>query len=78
MVNVEQGVVALVAMYSGVKPEEVKLDSQLVGGLGMDSLDIIELVMAIEEEFSIEVDDADSEKWSTVSDAVATVTKEMA
>lgn len=52
------------------KPEEVKPETSFVDDLGADSLDSIELVMALEEKFNIEIPDEDSEKINTVGDAV--------
>ncbi len=53
-----------------VDPAEVKEDSKFAEDLGADSLDIVELVMAIEEKFDIEIPDADAEKIVTVGDAI--------
>lgn len=52
------------------RPEEVKLETSFIDDLGADSLDSIELVMALEEKFSIEIPDEDSEKINTVEDVV--------
>ena len=54
----------------GVSPTEVIPDASFIDDLGADSLDIVELVMAIEKEFGIEIPDEDAEKISTVQDAV--------
>ena len=54
----------------GVKPEEVTAEASFVDDLGADSLDTVELVMALEEEFGIEIPDEDAEKIQTVGDAV--------
>ena len=51
-------------------PAEVKEDSKFIEDLGADSLDVVELVMALEEKFDIEIPDEDAEKISTVGDAV--------
>lgn len=53
-----------------VSPEEIKEDSKFVEDLGADSLDVVELVMALEEKFDIEIPDADAEKIATVGDAI--------
>ncbi len=53
-----------------VNPDEVKEDSKFVEDLGADSLDVVELVMALEEKFDIEIPDSDAEKITTVGDAV--------
>ena len=54
----------------GVKQEQVTNDASFVDDLGADSLDTVELVMALEEEFEIEIPDEDAEKIRTVKDAV--------
>jgi acyl carrier protein len=53
-----------------VSPDEVKEGSKFVEDLGADSLDVVELVMALEEKFDIEIPDEDAEKIATVSDAI--------
>lgn len=52
----------------GVDPERVKAEASFIDDLGADSLDIVELVMAMEEEFGIEIPDEDAEKLKTVQD----------
>ena len=54
----------------GVEEEEVTLEASFIEDLGADSLDIVELIMALEEEFSLEIPDDEAEKISTVNDAV--------
>ncbi|GGD31885.1 acyl carrier protein [Malaciobacter pacificus] len=51
-------------------PAEVKEDSKFIEDLGADSLDVVELVMALEEKFDIEIPDEDAEKILTVADAI--------
>ena len=53
-----------------VNPDEVKEESKFVEDLGADSLDVVELVMALEEKFEIEIPDEDAEKIATVTDAI--------
>ncbi len=53
-----------------VDPAEVKEEAKFVEDLGADSLDVVELVMALEEKFDIEIPDADAEKIATVGDAI--------
>jgi acyl carrier protein len=57
-----------------VDESQVTLDSSFVDDLGADSLDIVELIMALEQEFDIEIPDEDAEKIATVNDAVQYVT----
>lgn len=52
----------------GVDPEKVKMEASFIDDLGADSLDIVELVMAMEEEFDLEIPDEDAEKLKTVGD----------
>jgi len=54
----------------GVKVEEVTPDASFIDDLGADSLDTVELVMALEEKFEIEIPDEDAEKITTVGDAI--------
>lgn len=54
----------------GVEEDEITLESSIIDDLGADSLDIVELIMAIEEEFGIEIPDSETEKLNTVGDAV--------
>ncbi len=54
----------------GVEEEEVTLESSFIEDLGADSLDIVELIMALEEEFGLEIPDDEAEKISNVNDAV--------
>jgi len=53
-----------------VNPDEVKEESKFVEDLGADSLDVVELVMALEEKFDVEIPDEDAEKIANVSDAI--------
>lgn len=61
---------AIIVDQLGVEENEVKLESSFVDDLGADSLDVVELVMAIENEFEIEISDEDYDKVSTVGDVV--------
>ena len=53
-----------------VDAEKVKMESSLVADLGADSLDLVEVIMALEEKFELEIEDEDAEKISTVEDIV--------
>ena len=61
---------AIIAEQLGVKLEEVTDSASFIEDLGADSLDTVELVMALEEEFGIEIPDEDAEKMVTVGDAI--------
>jgi|TARA_B100001105_G_scaffold52097_1_gene39360 acyl carrier protein len=69
-VSVEDRVRKIVCEQLGVSNEEVNKDSSFVDDLGADSLDTVELVMALEEEFDLEIADEEAEKISTVEEAV--------
>ena len=68
---------AVVVEKLGVKPEDVTTDASFVNDLGADSLDRVELVMALEEEFDIEILDEDAEKFIKVSDVLAYITNKL-
>ena len=68
--SVEDRVKKIVSDQLGVSMDEVQNDSSFVDDLGADSLDTVELVMALEEEFDLEIADEDEEKISTVNEAV--------
>ena len=68
--SIEERVKKIIVEQLGVKEEDVKPEASFVEDLGADSLDTVELVMALEEEFDIEVPDEDAEKFQTVSDIV--------
>ncbi len=70
MENIEQRVKKIVAEQLGVNEADVKTDSSFVNDLGADSLDTVELVMALEEEFETEIPDEEAEKITTVQQAV--------
>ncbi|MBQ8151759.1 MAG: acyl carrier protein [Firmicutes bacterium] len=63
----------IIAEQLGVDEEEVKLETNLAKDLEADSLDAVEIIMAIEDEFDIEVPDEDAEKFATVNDIVSYV-----
>ena len=70
MDNVEQRVKKIVAEQLGVNEAEIMNESSFVDDLGADSLDTVELVMALEEEFETEIPDEEAEKITTVRQAV--------
>ena len=77
MSNIEERVKKIVAEQLGVKEEEVKPESSFVEDLGADSLDTVELVMALEEEFETEIPDEDAEKLTTVQVAIDYIVKNL-
>ena len=68
--SIEDQVKKIVAEQLGVKEEQVTADASFVDDLGADSLDTVELVMAFEEEFGIEIPDEDAEKITRVKEAI--------
>lgn len=74
MENIEQRIKKIVAEQLGVNETEVKNESSFVNDLGADSLDTVELVMALEEEFECEIPDEQAEKITTVQEAIDYVT----
>ena len=70
MENIEQRVKKIVAEQLGVNETDVKNESSFVNDLGADSLDTVELVMALEEEFETEIPDEEAEKIATVQQAI--------
>ncbi len=73
MSSIEDRVKKIVCEQLGVKEEEVKSSSSFVEDLGADSLDTVELVMALEEEFETEIPDEEAEKITTVRLAISYV-----
>jgi|TARA_B110000483_G_scaffold6294_1_gene7438 acyl carrier protein len=69
--SIEDRVKKIVSDQLGASIETIENDSSFVDDLGADSLDTVELVMALEEEFDLEIADEDAEKISTVNEAVA-------
>lgn len=67
--SIEAKVSEIIAEQLGVKREEIKPESAFIDDLGADSLDTVEVVMALEEEFNIEIPDEDAEKITTVGEA---------
>ena len=72
--TIEQKVKNIIADQLGVGEEEIKPTSSVIEDLGADSLDIVELVMAMEEEFEVEIPDEEAENIKTVQDAVNYIT----
>ena len=70
MADVEQKVKDIIINELGVEAEKVTPEARFVDDLGADSLDTVELVMAFEEEFGMEIPDEDAEKLQTVGDAI--------
>jgi len=69
--NVQERVKNIIVEQLGVEADQVKPEAQFVNDLGADSLDTVELIMALEEEFNIEIPDEKAEKIKTVGEAVS-------
>ena len=76
--NTEKKIKSIIADQLGIPEEEITNDASFVEDLGADSLDIVELIMAMEEEFEIEIPDEDAEKILNVKDAFEYVKKRVA
>ena len=70
MSSVEERVKNIIVAQRGVKAEDVKNESKFIDDLGADSLDTVELVMALEEEFETEIPDEEAEKITSVQEAI--------
>lgn len=68
--SIEQRVKDIIVDQLGVNPDQVTLEAKFIEDLGADSLDTVELVMALEEEFGIEVPDEQAEKLQSVGDVI--------
>lgn len=68
--DIEKRVKAIIRDQLGVGEEEVTPNAEFIGNLGADSLDIVELIMALEEEFDLEIPDEEAEKIRTVDDVI--------
>ncbi len=68
--DVQSKVIAIIVEQLGIEEAEVKEESNFIDDLGADSLDTVELVMAFEEEFDLEIPDEDAEKITTVKEAI--------
>ena len=73
--SVEERVKSIIVEQLGVDAEEVNPDASFIEDLGADSLDTVELIMAFEEEFGVEISDEDAEKIRRVKDAVEYIEK---
>jgi acyl carrier protein len=76
--NIEETVKKIVSEQLGVDLEKVVTEASFIDDLGADSLDTVELVMALEEEFDQEIPDEDAEKIRTVQDAISYIQERMA
>ena len=78
MSSAAEKIKSVIAEQLGVKPEEVTDAAKFVEDLGADSLDTVELVMALEEEYGVEIPDEDAEKLTTVGEAIKYIEEKLA
>lgn len=78
MSGISEKIKGVIAEQLGVKPEEVTDQAKFVDDLGADSLDTVELVMALEEEYGVEIPDEDAEKLTTVGEAIKYIEEKIA
>ena len=77
LVDLFEKIKGVVAEKLTVEPDEIKMESSFIDDLGADSLDIVELIMALEEEFGVEIPDEDVEKIGTVGEAINYIKNKM-
>ncbi len=77
MLDIAEKVKSVIAEQAEVKPEEVTEKAKFIDDLGLDSLDMVELVMELEEECGVEIPDEDGEKLTTVGEAISYVEKRL-
>ncbi len=75
MASVYDRVRGIIAERLGVDEEKVTMEAEFIGDLNADSLDLVEVIMAMEQEFNVEIKDEDAENIRTVSDAVQYITE---
>ena len=73
--EIKNKVISMIAQQLGKSESEVKLESHFIDDLGADSLDLVDLIMSMEDEFGVEIADEDAEKILKVSDAVDYIAK---
>jgi acyl carrier protein len=76
--SIEEKVKNIIADQLGVEEEQIKPESKFLEDLGADSLDLVELIMTLEEEFDLEIPDEEAEKITKVSDAIAFIKSNLA
>ncbi|KAK3705205.1 hypothetical protein QZH41_013994 [Actinostola sp. cb2023] len=75
--DLQERVLNVVRLFDKVNAETVKVESHFINDLGLDSLDVVEIVMAFEDEFAVEISDEEAEKIMTINDAVEFLKKSL-
>nr|WP_245612709.1 acyl carrier protein [Kosmotoga pacifica] len=75
MSNMEEKVISIIAEQLGLDPSEVSLDSNFTEDLGADSLDLVDLIMKLEDEFNVKIEDEVAAQLKTVRDAIEFIKK---
>lgn len=77
MASVEDKVIEIISEQLGLDKDEIQLEASFIDDLGADSLDIVEMIMTIEDDFDIEISDEDAEKIVSVQDAITYINDKM-
>lgn len=77
MASVEEKVKELIAEQLGLEKDDIQSEASFIDDLGADSLDIVEMIMTIEDEYDIEISDDDAEKIITVQNAISFIKEKM-
>jgi acyl carrier protein len=77
MASVEERVIEIISDQLGLDKDEIQLEASFIDDLGADSLDIVEMIMTIEDDFDIEISDEDAEKIVSVQDAITYINDKM-
>jgi len=77
MASVEEKVKEIIAEQLGLEKEDIQPDASFIDDLGADSLDLVEMIMTIEDEYDVEISDDDAERIATVQDAINFIKEKM-
>ncbi len=77
MASVEEKIVEIISEQLGLDKDDIQLEASFIDDLGADSLDIVEMIMTIEDDFDIEIPDEDAEKIVVVQDAITYINDKM-
>lgn len=77
MASVEEQIIEIISEQLGLDKDDIQLEASFIDDLGADSLDIVEMIMTIEDDFDIEIPDEDAEKIVVVQDAITYINDKM-